>query len=257
MLADTKPLFYPDSDGEPMADNTKQFDWIATIKGELDSIFADRTDVFIAGDLLWYPVEGEPETRIAPDAMVVFGRPKGYRGSYKQWMEDNIAPQVVFEVLSHGNRMSEMAKKLQRYDAYGVQEYYVIDPDRHDVAGYIRSGSGSTLESIAAINGWTSPLLGISFVIEDEEITIYRPDKRPFMYFREIERLRSEAVAMADEERENAHRERENARRERLRAEQEQRRAQQEQRRAEQEQQRANALAAKLRELGINPDDLV
>ena len=39
-------------------------------------------------------------------AMVVFGRPKGYRGSYRQWEEGGIAPQVVFEILSPGNRAS-------------------------------------------------------------------------------------------------------------------------------------------------------
>jgi Uma2 family endonuclease len=32
--------------------------------------------------------------------MVVFGRSKGDRGSYQQWKEDNIPPQVVFEILS-------------------------------------------------------------------------------------------------------------------------------------------------------------
>src|SRR6266542_1981574 len=96
----TAPIEYPDSDGLPMADNTLQFEWIVTIKGNLDRLFADDPLVFVAGDLLWYAVEGRPEIRSAPDAMVVFGRPKGYRGSYKQWMEDGIPPQVVFEVLS-------------------------------------------------------------------------------------------------------------------------------------------------------------
>jgi Uma2 family endonuclease len=42
--------------------------------------------------------------------MVVFGRPKGDRGSYKQWEENNIIPQVVFEILCPGNRSQEMAK---------------------------------------------------------------------------------------------------------------------------------------------------
>ena len=51
-------IFYPETDGQPMSDNTKQYEWITTIKGNLDGIFAHRTDVFIAGDLLWYPVEG-------------------------------------------------------------------------------------------------------------------------------------------------------------------------------------------------------
>src|SRR3954470_156782 len=104
-------VVYPDSDGEPIAENTLQFDWIMTIKGGLDALFKDDPNVFVAGDLLWYPVEGDNKTRAAPDAMVAFGRPKGYRGSYKQWEEDHIAPQVVFEVLSPGNRPAEMNNK--------------------------------------------------------------------------------------------------------------------------------------------------
>ena len=103
-LAPRTGVIYPDSDGQPMADNTLQFRWIVTIKEGLAHLFMDRPDVFVAGDLLWYPVEGDPKTRIAPDAMVAFGRPKGDRGSYKQWEEGGIAPQVVFEVLSPGNR---------------------------------------------------------------------------------------------------------------------------------------------------------
>lgn len=53
----TKDIIYPDSDAKPMADNTLQFRWIVTIEGGLDALFADRPDVFVAGDLLWYPVD--------------------------------------------------------------------------------------------------------------------------------------------------------------------------------------------------------
>ena len=75
-------VYYADSDGKPMADNTKQFRWIVTIKENIDLLFAADPNVFVAGDLLWYPVEGDNTIRNAPDAMVVFGRPKGDRGSY-------------------------------------------------------------------------------------------------------------------------------------------------------------------------------
>src|SRR3982750_326351 len=113
-------VVYPESDGRPMADNTRQFEYIVTIKGGLDALFRDDPNVFVAGDLLWYPVEGDNTTRAAPDAMVVIGRPKGYRGSYQQWREDGIAPQVVFEVLSPGNRPMEMVRKHEFYQPYGV-----------------------------------------------------------------------------------------------------------------------------------------
>src|SRR5438477_4860255 len=78
-------IVYPDCDGHPMSDNTLQFKWIVTIKGGLEALFRNDSSVFVAGDLLLYPVDGNPKIRTAPDAMVVFGRPKGYRGSYKQW----------------------------------------------------------------------------------------------------------------------------------------------------------------------------
>src|SRR5580704_14411094 len=117
-------IVYPDTDGLPMAENTLQFEWIVTIKGGLDHLFADAPEVFVAGDLFWYPAEGHPEIRAAPDAMVVFGRPKGHRLSYLQWEEGGIPPQVVFEVLSPGNRFGEMLRKFEFYQHHGVEEYY-------------------------------------------------------------------------------------------------------------------------------------
>ncbi len=141
--APTKPIIYPDSDGKPIADNTKQFEWIVTIAGGLQALFADNPNVFVAGDLLWYPVEGDNKTRIAPDALVAFGRPQGHRGSYKQWEEGGIAPQVVFEVLSPNNTPQEMADKLAFYDRYGVEEYYLYDPDHGRLQGWRRQGGAA------------------------------------------------------------------------------------------------------------------
>jgi Uma2 family endonuclease len=46
-------LFYPENDGNPMSDNTEQFRWIVIIKENLEILFAENLDVFIAGDLLW------------------------------------------------------------------------------------------------------------------------------------------------------------------------------------------------------------
>ena len=155
----TTEIIYPDSDGQPMADNTRQFDYIVMIQGGLAALFADRPDVFVAGDLLWYPVEGSNTIRAAPDTMVVFGRPPGYRGSYKPWCEDGLAPQVVFEVLSPGNTRAEMIRKRQFYERYGVEEYYEYDPDRGELRGWLRREG--RLEPIARMENWVSPHLGV------------------------------------------------------------------------------------------------
>jgi len=161
-----------------MADNTKQFRWIVTIQGNLDGWYRERPDVFVAGDLLWYPVEGHPEVRMAPDALVAFGRPKGERGSYLQWREDGIAPQVVFEIWSPGNLERRKQEKFEFYERYGVEEYYTYDPDTGLVEGWVRGDEG--LEPIAEMQGWVSPRLSVHFEIEAGELALYLPDGRKF-----------------------------------------------------------------------------
>jgi Uma2 family endonuclease len=208
----TTDIIYPDSDGLPMSDNTKQFRWIVTIKENLELLYAQNPNVFVAGDLLWYPVEGNNTIRQAPDVMVAIGRSKGDRGSYQQWKEGGIAPQVVFEILSPGNRLGEMYKKLRFYEQYGVAEYYVYDPDRLDFAGWMRNDD--RLESIEQPTDWISPLLEIRFKLETNGLEIYRPDGQPFSSFIDLDLRRQEA------------------------------------------EQRAEKLAAKLRELGIDPENL-
>ena len=219
-------IIYPDSDGEPMADNTKQFRWIVTIKENLELLYANNPDIFVAGDLLWYPVEGDNKRRQAPDTMVVFNRPKGDRGSYKQWEENNIPPQVVFEILSPGNRLKKMALKFKFYETYGVEEYYIYDPDDNEFIGYLRSGQH--LEIIEEVNRWVSPRLGIRFQLQDDTLEIYRPDGQKFLSFVEIGQLR-----------EQEHQEKENALSE-----------------LEQQRRRNELLEAKLKELGIDPEQL-
>lgn len=194
-LPPEREIVYPESDGQPMADNTKQFRWIVTIQGNLAAIFRERADVFVAGDLLWYPVEGRPDIRRAPDAMVAFGRPRGDRGAYLQWKEAGVAPQVVFEVLSPGNTLAEMARKLQFYDRYGVLEYYLYDPDANDLSGWQRSEG--RLEVIEELHGWVSPQLGIRFELLGPELQIFRPDGQPFLTFEELEQARIAAEARA------------------------------------------------------------
>jgi Uma2 family endonuclease len=196
-----RAVVYPESDGQPMAENTLQFQWIVTIVGGLQIVFQHEELVFVAGDLFWYPVEGDPTIRTAPDALVVFGRPKGHRGSYQQWEEGNIAPQVVFEVQSPGNRFGEMLRKFEFYERYGVEEYYLFDPDRGNLSGWIRQDN--KLIEIADMNGWESPRLRIRFVFTDGELSIYGPDDRPFATYLEIA-----------EQRETERREKESAQRE-------------------------------------------
>ncbi|NJS12517.1 MAG: Uma2 family endonuclease [Microcoleus sp. CSU_2_2] len=254
MQVTTEEIIYPCSDGQPMADSTIQYKLIVTIKEGCESLFENDPNVFIAADLLWYPVAGRPDISQAPDTMVIFGRPKGERRSYIQSREDNIAPQVVFEIRSYNDSNTKMNKKLSFYNRYGVEEYYLYDPDNNDLEGWQRIEG--TLEPIEPMEGWISPRLGVRFELPEAGLEIYRPDGERFLSYSEINAERLLERQRAEQEFQRAEQEFQRAEQEFQRAEQEAQRAEQEAQRAEQETQRAERLAAKLRELNIDPNSI-
>jgi Uma2 family endonuclease len=183
---------YPETDGQPMSDNTRQFRWIMTLAGNLAALFRDRDDVFVSGNQFWYPVEGEPEIKASPDVYAVFGRPKGDRLSYKQWEEGNVPMTVVMDVLSPKNTVMEMADKQAFYEDYGVEEYYIYDPDSNRLQGFLRQGG--MLVRVRGTDRFVSPRLGIKFDLSGPEMVVRYPDGRPFLTFVEMDAERAAAA---------------------------------------------------------------
>jgi Uma2 family endonuclease len=234
---ETPEIVYPESDNKPMADNTRQFTWIVKIKENLEILFKSNADVFVAGDLFWYPVEGSNKIKLAPDTMVVFGRPKGHRGSYRQWEENNIPPQVVFEILSPGNNNTEMDRKKLFYLEHGVEEYYVYDPDRISLEVSIRENN--SFKEIENFTTWTSPRLKIRFDMTQDELVIYYPDGSKFLNPVELSNYAEQETQRAEREKLLKEQETQRAEREKLLKEQETQRAEREKLLKEQETQRA------------------
>ncbi len=229
-------LLYPGDDGQPMAESTEQYRWIVVIKENLEFLLADRPNVFIAADLAWYPipVEEPPAPYQAPDVMVVYGRPKGPRRSYLQWKENNLAPQVVFEILSESNKTRKgreaMAAKFEFYELHGVEEYYIYDPDDFTLEGWQKQGD--RLVMIPQMSQWVSPRLEIRFDWPPrQELVLYAPNGDPFLSFVELGQQ---------------------MRQEQLRANQEQLRANQAQLRAEQAEQTLQSAVPQLLQLGLS-----
>ncbi|HEY9819555.1 MAG TPA: Uma2 family endonuclease, partial [Candidatus Sericytochromatia bacterium] len=160
--------------------------------------------------------------------------------SYLQWQENNIPPQVVFEIRSFSDSQTKMDKKVAFYNRYGVDEYYLYDPDKKELSGWQRIEG--LLEVIEPMSGWVSLRLGVRFELTEEGLELYRPDGQRFLSYLELEEQRELQAQRAEQEAQ--------------RAEQEAQRAEQEAQRAEQEAQRAERLAAKLRELNIDPNSL-
>ncbi len=245
--ANTAEVIYPETDGQPMANNTEQFRWIVVIEQNLEYLYAHDPNVFIAGDLFWYPLEGRNDIVYAPDVMVAIGRPKGRRGSYQQWNEDNIPPQVVFEILSPANTQDEMDRKLLFYERYGVEEYYIYNPKNNQLRGFVRGNLG--LDVISSMANWVSPRLGIRFDISGQELEIYHPDGIKFFSYIEA----NQQLEQANQQLEEAN---QLIQQEKQKAEEVNQQLEEANQLIQQERQKSRQLLERLQQMGINLEDL-
>jgi hypothetical protein len=93
----------------------------------------------------------------------------------------------------------------------------------------------NALVAIPDLQGWVSPRLGIRFELTDETLHLYAPNGDRFLTSVELAQAREQAHQQAEAERQRAEAERQ---------------------RADIERQRANRLADRLRELGLDPDQV-
>jgi hypothetical protein len=102
--APTKPLpgttrdpLYPDSDEQPMGEGVPHLRAMISLVNSFDTLFAGRSDVLIAADLVVYYEHGNPSAVRAPDVLVAKGVGNHFRGSYRLWEEGKL-PEVVVEI---------------------------------------------------------------------------------------------------------------------------------------------------------------
>ncbi len=117
-------VFYPCSDGKPMAENMWQADAIMHATGDLR---AALPTALVAADILMYPEEGNNRNFIAPDVLVGLGLGTRNRSSYFVWVEGK-PPDWVLEVASPSTQKKDRDRKRCRYAAIGVPEYWMFDP---------------------------------------------------------------------------------------------------------------------------------
>lgn len=98
----------------------------------------DPCKVFIAPFDVRMP-EGEEEdkdirTVLQPDILIHCQKAKlderGLRG----------APEVVFEILSPSTAQRDLKIKKDLYEKYGVEEYWIVDPENESILVYSRAG---------------------------------------------------------------------------------------------------------------------
>ena len=121
------PVDYPSSDGKPVAESDHQFIPLTYAADRLRLHFRHRDDVYVAGNLLIYYEEGNPNARVAPDVFVVLGARRRMRMHYLLWEEPK-APDFVLEITSRATRGEDQGLKRQLYRRLGVREYWLYDP---------------------------------------------------------------------------------------------------------------------------------
>ncbi|GAB4581693.1 MAG: Uma2 family endonuclease [Anaerolineales bacterium] len=124
-----KPLEFPESDGEPMAETGIHVTLIAFFLAMLRTFFRRRNDVYVGANMFLYYREDNPNKRLAPDLFVVFGVPNNERRTWRIW-EEGKAPDVVFEFTSRSTWDEDLGSKKGLYEWMGVKEYFLYDPLR-------------------------------------------------------------------------------------------------------------------------------
>jgi Uma2 family endonuclease len=122
----TKEIFYPETDGKPMAESDLHRGVMFAIIRLLQRFFLKRR-VYVSGNLLIYYEQGNPYKSISPDCFIVREIEPHLRDVYKIW-EEGKGPEVVFEVSSKTTRHVDFGKKMRLYAELGVQEYFIYDP---------------------------------------------------------------------------------------------------------------------------------
>ena len=181
---DDLSIVYPDSDGEPMAENDHQLTAMIEAITTLRAWFADREDVYPGGDMLMYYKMNDNETRVAPDVFVVFGvESRHKRDSWIVWREGK-APDIVMELASGSTWRRDMREKRDIYAEMGVTEYWRFDPTSSYfspplIGEQLAGGEYTALELVSGADGilrGRSAVLGLDIcTLPDGTMRFYDP----------------------------------------------------------------------------------
>lgn len=120
-------IYYPESDGQPMAETDIHRDLMNDSIKSLQFHFENEENVYVTGNIMFYTHEGNPTKVTSPDLIVVRGVKKGDRRVFKLWEEK--PPTVVIEFSSRKTWKEDLQKKWKLYQDIGVSEYYIFDPE--------------------------------------------------------------------------------------------------------------------------------
>jgi Uma2 family endonuclease len=250
----------PDEDLEPMPEGDIQRRNLSYATEALKLWFEKQENVYVSGNLFIRYEQDLVEERVAPDIFVVFGMSSEDRVSYTIGEDGGKAPDFVFEVISKGTRTKDRKQNPLIYKYLGVKEYFQYDPS----SKFLKS---SSLHGVRLENGEYEAIA--SSVLADGTLSLHSEvlgldlhlyPNLNFRFFDPISNQMLRSYAESEHDRYQAELERSQAELEKLYEQQARREAEaiaeQERKEKLQERNEKEKLAAYLRSLGINPDDI-
>jgi Uma2 family endonuclease len=194
----------------------------------LEWLWQNNNDCYASGNITIYYSSRQLKSEHfrGPDFFVVMGTERKPRKSWVVWEEDGKYPNVIVELLSDSTAKTDKGLKKQIYqDIFRTPEYFWFDPHNLEFAGFVLlAGKYQPIEPNS--QGWLwSQQLDLFLGVDQNKLRFFTPE--------------GELVPTPEEV-----------------AKQEFARAEQEKQRAEEEKQCSDRLAAKLRELGIDPNTI-
>ena len=144
--------------------------------------FKSRDDVYVGFDQLVYYSEGAKPKSVAPDVFVSFDIPDYDRDIYRI-AEEGKPPDWVLEIASPSTFKYDVGGKKDLYEAMGVGEYWVYDPQggMHDprLRAWVLGPGGyeelADLERPGLEVALWSEVLGLEFHFDGKDLQMWDP----------------------------------------------------------------------------------
>jgi Uma2 family endonuclease len=231
-------IIFPPGDlwsNEPPLESDLHRDQIDLLINVLRRFWQNRQNFYVSGNLTIYysPNQLQSQYFRGPDFFVVLGTERKSRKSWVVWEEDGKYPNVIVELLSSSTATTDRGLKKEIYqDTFRTPDYFWFDPETLEFCGF-HLVDGAYQDIQPNQQGWLwSRQLQLFLGVHNRQLRFLTAN--------------GNLIPTPDEAADEAEAE----------AEAESQRAEAERQRAEVERQQNEKLAAKLRELGGNPEDI-
>lgn len=176
-------VYYPEEREDDMGETSYHIKLITNFLQILLHFFRQQEDVFLSANMNLYYEEGNSRKWLAPDLLIAFGVPKTERSSYLLFRE-KIFPQVIFEVASEKTWRNDVLEKLDFYDKYGAEEYYIFDAEfaylPAPLMAFHRQGERLVKKQITDGRVF-SPRLGLEIIQKENTFRLFKPQTNEFL----------------------------------------------------------------------------